>query len=336
MAEMRVPDWRITLTLDVYRKMKDYTKAADGEWSGLGSFELGEHGPVVTDLHLLDQECTAADTEIDEKAACKLMYDLAVAGCDKPLNVWVHSHATMGVFWSQKDEQDGIGQMLGAPPFLVSIVMNKAGEMLGRVDVKEPVRFTMNKVLVVADTEDLALYAVHAAEIAAKVRPPAPRSYGKSDYWQRGRGSWMERVQQRALGLDDFDDVGSNYGGGLIDPWSYVNGSEHDARLSMRSDVRLGAGARELPFPPDDTEIGATPSGAVFVLDVYGRGCYLDSAKDVEELLDLGEISRAAAEYTMEQLDLIEADVRGAQEVREEMLEELPLEELSADEVANA
>lgn len=173
MAELRVPDWKISLDIPVYRKIRNYSKAAAGEWSGLGVFTMTPSGPLVTSLYLLEQVSSQADTEIDEAAAGKLAFDLASAGLPCDLNVWVHSHGTMNTFWSSKDEKDGIGQMLNAPPFLVSIVTNKAGDLLGRIDVNTPFRVTLNKVPVVVEMGlDEAQYALDAAEIQQKVSPP--------------------------------------------------------------------------------------------------------------------------------------------------------------------
>jgi len=177
MPDVRVPNWKILIDLPVWQQIKNYTKAAAGEWSGLGIFTMTPDGPVVTDFWLLEQESTSGDTEIDEAAAGKLAFDLANEGKPCDLNVWIHSHGNLGTFWSGKDENDGVAKMCGAPPFLVSVVMNKAGDMLGRIDFKSPLRATINNVPVAPRLDfDEDLYKVHAAEVAQKVLSPVYRS----------------------------------------------------------------------------------------------------------------------------------------------------------------
>ncbi len=153
---------RVEIDAEAMEAIRQWTMLARGEFSCLG---------IVTDdlfiesVHLFDQSCTEASTELDPAALAKFL-----VRCSQPEKVrgWIHSHASMKTFWSQTDNEciDGLEN----ESFLVSIVVNKAGSLLCRVDVFQPVRITLDEVPVIVRVRSAALAAGCQREFQQKVR----------------------------------------------------------------------------------------------------------------------------------------------------------------------
>ena len=175
-----------TLYIDpiVMRKIKYYTQAADGEVSGLGTVikdDKGRH--IVNNVFLLEQESSAADTELNSEAISKLMTDM-INKNENPafLKFWWHSHATMGVFWSGTD--DACAETLSRE-YAFSLVVNKAGESKCRLDLYNPFRITFDGVKVTEIShEDTALKEECEKEVKEKVKT------GRSWNWQKDQSGY--------------------------------------------------------------------------------------------------------------------------------------------------
>ncbi len=114
-------------------KMSYYTKAAKGEVSGFGKVRTEKDAYIITDIKIFRQRCTGEHTELNQEALAKFMLELSRRDEDPSLwNLWWHSHASMGVFFSGTDE--GTIRELSRHTTLLSICVNKDGEMLGRID----------------------------------------------------------------------------------------------------------------------------------------------------------------------------------------------------------
>jgi len=129
-------DANVVLSQKAFLKMKYYTEAADDEISGLGKTKMTKEGNIlVEDVIILNQECSAARTELDDDAQAKFLFELQKKNeSPKNWNVWWHSHANMAVMWSGTDD-DTIADHAGLHTHLISIVTNKKGEYKARVDV---------------------------------------------------------------------------------------------------------------------------------------------------------------------------------------------------------
>ena len=153
---------RVEIDAEAMEAIRQWTHLARGEFSCLG---------VVTDdlfiesVHLFEQSCTDASTELDPAALAKFL-----TRCDQPEKVrgWFHSHASMKTFWSQTDNE--CIEALQNESFLVSIVVNKAGDLRCRVDLYQPVRLTLDEVPVVVRVRSAALAADCRREFQQKVR----------------------------------------------------------------------------------------------------------------------------------------------------------------------
>ena len=156
------------------KRVMYYAQAADGEVSGLGTIVKRDGKYIVDDVFLLEQESSGADTELNPEAISTLMVDMMKKNEDpSKLKFWWHSHVNMGVFWSGTD--DACAETLSRE-FAFSLVVNKAGEKLCRLDIYNPIRITFNHIKLEEIVEqDEELKAVCEKEVKEKVKTP---SYG--------------------------------------------------------------------------------------------------------------------------------------------------------------
>lgn len=189
-----------TLFIDpvAMRRIKYYAEAATGEVSGLGVIRIDDKGRhIVSDVHLLEQESSGADTELKPEAISILMTDMMKKNEDPGmLKFWWHSHANMGVFWSSTD--DACAETL-SHEYAFSLVVNKAGEKKCRLDLYHPIRITIDGIKIEElKSEDAELKEACEKEVKEKVRSPGYRYAGKAwnddEYggygseWEYGRG----------------------------------------------------------------------------------------------------------------------------------------------------
>lgn len=189
------------------RKIQYWADAADGEVSGLGIVEEQEDGNMlVTEAFILEQECTAADTELDPEAISKLMTDIIKDGKDPgKLKFWWHSHVNMGVFWSGTD--DDCAETLSTE-YAFSLVVNKHKDRRVRLDLYKPFRITVDHVrLVEMAEEDEDLKKRCEEDVKEKVKKKS-WSYNKDKSFDRCRSrDW------RGHGIGYYDgDYGYGYG----------------------------------------------------------------------------------------------------------------------------
>jgi hypothetical protein len=91
------------------------------------------------------QDNSAATTDIASDEIHNLMTELIQQGKDiEKLKLHWHSHADMGVFHSGTDEDNYATLQNGE--YLVSLVINRSGSFLGRVDYQSPVSFSVSGV----------------------------------------------------------------------------------------------------------------------------------------------------------------------------------------------
>lgn len=116
------------------QKLKYYVGATKLEISGIGKSEIINGDIYLRDVIIFKQKCTGASTDLDEQDMARVQYQMTKAGDDlKNWNVWWHSHANMGVFWSGTDTTT-INEHANNGSFLVSLVTNHKGEFKTRVD----------------------------------------------------------------------------------------------------------------------------------------------------------------------------------------------------------
>jgi len=119
---------KIVVLPDVHVKIKYFMKkATPKELSGFGEVEVMDELLVINKFHLLDSGGTSASTSIDAEKLQELRN--TNWSTRHNLRCWIHTHPTMGVFWSSTDI-DTIVETGGAG-WICAIVFNDKGEMLG-------------------------------------------------------------------------------------------------------------------------------------------------------------------------------------------------------------
>ena len=185
----------VEIEAEAWECVRQWTHLADGEFSCLGTVSEDLY---VNEVHLLEQECTDTGTELDSDAVTNLL--LSVDHPEK-VRAWIHSHADMQCFWSNTDAECIEG--LANESFLVSIVVNKAGDYRCRVDLFRPVRITIDKVPVVVRVRSTRLAGDCKREFDRKVREVpvqlmighhfAHRDLSIEDDELMGFGDWVVR-----------------------------------------------------------------------------------------------------------------------------------------------
>lgn len=116
--------YRVSMLPEVYDKIMWWVNRSPIEISGFGKVQFINGVPTVTSAYLVEQVNTSADTEIDDKALSKLMYQTREdAG---HMNFWWHSHVNMGVFWSGTDH--AAIEQIGKHGWCLATVFNKKAE----------------------------------------------------------------------------------------------------------------------------------------------------------------------------------------------------------------
>lgn len=177
---------KVYITAAAHRQLMAYIGAVYTEISGLGIVEMPRPGMlVITDIMLLEQESTSGDTNLDQDAMGRLMFQMIEAGQDTgTLKFWWHSHANMDVFWSATDES-AIANLVEGSEWILSIVGNRQGEILARIDTFSPLPMTVDHVPVtILYPADTAYYDAIMDEVKDKVRlmksvkdPTNPQQY---------------------------------------------------------------------------------------------------------------------------------------------------------------
>ena len=149
-------------------QVRHWVALAKGEMSALGIVEKENETLVVPEVFLPKQTCSAANTEMDQEDVARIMLDVEREGkSSQTLRLWLHSHADMKCFWSDTD--DTTIEALCNDGFVVSVVVNKAGDLKCRVDLFDPFRHTFHEVRVEPLLPEFNLLEQCKAEIAEKV-----------------------------------------------------------------------------------------------------------------------------------------------------------------------
>lgn len=137
---------KVLLTPAVKEKLRYYVEGVKGEISGLGKIEFNGDNCIIVDIRIFEQEVSAAAASLDGTSIAKFSEEMIKSGESlKGWNLWWHSHADMGVFWSGVDT----GTMDENPldmQFMLSLVTNKKHEYKARLDVYSPVHLYLDDI----------------------------------------------------------------------------------------------------------------------------------------------------------------------------------------------
>ena len=172
-----------------YSKLRTYINNVENEVGGIGEIKADYENNhiVVKDVFLIEQEVTGASTKLDTNGLMKFYAErLELNPEDKQKNykLWWHSHFNFTVFWSGQDNTciNWWDQQTKKDNWVLSVVGNQAGELLVRLDMFYPFKYTFNHI---PYTFDLLPETVHKGllkEIKKKVRVVAPVAYNNNGY----------------------------------------------------------------------------------------------------------------------------------------------------------
>jgi len=206
-------DIRVEVDLHALAKFWVWVDMAQGEVSALGLVEEvfdERSGNLcalrVTDLYLVRQHCTSADTEMDPMAVSELMASLEDQGQEVgTLLCWVDSHADMSVFWSGQDNSCIAGLANGR--YLLSLVVNKKRDTMTRLDMFHPAHLCVTDIawepyFPLDEAEVIAAEAEFREKVTEQGVLSAATSIGFSTE------EYVEQLKQaRAAGLMDDDEL---------------------------------------------------------------------------------------------------------------------------------
>jgi len=151
---------KVSLKIDVqpYIEMREYAKRfTPDECSGMGLVERTDYtdGSVeftITEVFLPNQYNSGGATDIPDDEMNKLNTELVVTGKDtSKLKFHWHSHVDFSVFHSGTDDENYDDLQSG--DFLVSLVVNNKGDMLGSVHLYKPLRIDVCNIEVEAPSK---------------------------------------------------------------------------------------------------------------------------------------------------------------------------------------
>lgn len=187
-----------------WQKIMGWTKAASGEVSGLGLIEMEDGVLQVKEVFLLEQECNSMHTELDDGSVAKLIQWVHEQKKKaSALRFWWHSHATMNTFWSGTDDATATKLVSSAGEWVCSMVVNKAGDALVRLDMVRPFHVTFDKLP--WEVEQLIpenVYKRCAEEVKEKVKDAFP-SFQVGNYFP-GQNGFENRNGDSTIPMEEW------------------------------------------------------------------------------------------------------------------------------------
>lgn len=104
------------------------TKSIPEEYTLFGKTKIEGELVTLVDIRVPNQESTHGDTEVSPDNMEKFMMELLDSGENpKDWNMWIHSHNTMGAFWSGTDTSQMQSFNSGGPDFFFHMVVSTQG-----------------------------------------------------------------------------------------------------------------------------------------------------------------------------------------------------------------
>lgn len=217
----------------VYVKMMAYIDAVKGEISGMGEvIRVGPHY-IVKDVWLLKQECTGASTSIDPISLADLRVELDSQGkAQEGFQLWWHSHADMGTFWSGTDDAT-INMFMQDIDWMLFIVANKKRALRARLEFRVPLELSIDDLPSFVETVGSIDQETVKAEVELKVKDKTWQGHGFGASvrdWDKVTQRWVDtdtsQVPMISQGDDDFF-KGSSRGASVIDLSTPAGRGEH-------------------------------------------------------------------------------------------------------------
>lgn len=129
----------------------------DQEWTMFGKIENLTDGVFrLVNIKVPFQKNTSANTEVDDTNLAKFIQELIDEGEDPASwRSWIHSHHSMGAFWSGTDTAQmksfDMGKQ-GAPYMIHLVVSSKTGkEMMAAISIYHPIKITIESIPIVIE-----------------------------------------------------------------------------------------------------------------------------------------------------------------------------------------
>ena len=150
--QIYLPEMKIIIDQEALNRLKSYVTAVSTEITGLGIVNRDGNNFHIPEIFLLEQDASAASATLDSVAVSKLITKLHREGKDpSKLKFWWHSHVNMNPFWSGTDdgtcERFHNEQDPAKLQYFISVVMNKSFEYLCRFDIYQPLRMTIDRIM---------------------------------------------------------------------------------------------------------------------------------------------------------------------------------------------
>jgi hypothetical protein len=138
----------VTIPHATFAALRCYVEAVPGELTLLGTAHCDDEQIWIERLLLPEQSSSASHTEVSAVALAELVVEAVREGIDTArLQVWLHSHGQMQVFFSATDERN-IQNAFPQADWVLSLVTNRAGQIKARLSLYKPFRLDVDNVLV--------------------------------------------------------------------------------------------------------------------------------------------------------------------------------------------
>ena len=208
-------NWRLVLPMPVYTQLMTYVNGFDTECSGAGlvSCEIKDAAHVFTMYEAFlpeKQKNSAGATDIEADEVGRLVTRLVREGKrTEDLRCHWHSHNTMSVFHSGTDEDNY--KVLKTGEYLVSLVLNKAGEIKASVHYYKPFTLSAENIPVTVMLDDIEVSPQWAEDIKKVKEFDKPKV-----------------IESSFKGWEKWKDESSSYGGYKRQDWE----AERDAHAA--------------------------------------------------------------------------------------------------------
>jgi hypothetical protein len=168
----------IFIAARAFHRLKLLLRLCPAEIAGLGDVAEHQKGFLIQDVFVLPQRVTDSEAELDPEALFGFLARFVADGGDpSSIQFWWHSHGDGEVYWSETDLET-IESFPGAR--VISVVGNRQGELLCRLDLFAPRRERMENLPIVEEACGVAPLDLESirqeilAEIKTKVRLRLP------------------------------------------------------------------------------------------------------------------------------------------------------------------
>ena len=176
--------FKVNIPQKLYAKIMYFVDKSSIEISMMARIKHDEENSMtITNVYLVEQENSSAETEMSDAAIAKLLY--STRNDEGMLNCWIHSHVNMGVFWSGTDH--AAMRQIGGNGYCVSLVFNKKRDVKcayyqGK-DSFKPAVFADNIEVKIVEDIHADVYKSWEKEYIDKCKTAAPISYHKGIHY---------------------------------------------------------------------------------------------------------------------------------------------------------